>query len=66
MLIILEVLDVYVMHILLRKTEKNLMRRQGSVSCWEYFLTEMYILFNELRSGIDDDSQPQKSESRIA
>ena len=30
----------------------------------KYLLAEMYIVFNELSSEIDDDSQPQKSESR--
>ena len=32
------VFGCYVMHILLSKTEKNLIRRQGSVSCWDMAL----------------------------
>ena len=37
------VFGCYVMHILLSKTEKNLTRRQGSVSCWDMALRPKHI-----------------------
>ena len=61
-------------------TKEDLIRRQGSLSCWDMALRPKHfsflvwkgrkyffsrdVVFTELRSGIDDDNLLQKSESR--